>query len=224
MSAGWSAENAKRAYLQALKMAKRGKEPDVSEFISALAAGKNARFMVAVCAGAAGSTTLALAAAARQTGGRVVCICRSPNEQQASRKALGAYGESVEFVVGDAKTLLSGEYRGSDFVLVDCDMTNAREVFMAALKGAKKDDNRALVVGFNVRHRVSKWRQMKASFLPIGEGLLVTKVDSNNNIVKSLEKVEQRRKSHWIVKVDKCTGEEHIFRVTSPNKKLQIEV
>ncbi|XP_057745772.1 uncharacterized protein LOC130963688 [Arachis stenosperma] len=219
---GWSAENAKRAYLQALKMAKRGKEPDVSEFISALAAGKNATFMVAVCAGTAGSTTLALAAAAHQTGGRVVCICPGSNEQQGSRKALGVYGDSVEFVVGDARTLLLGEYKGSDFVLIDCDITNAREAFMAAFKGAKKDG--AIVVGFNVRHRASKWRQMKGSFLPIGEGLLVTKVDSNSIVKSHDEKVEQRRKSHWIVQVDKCTGEEHIFRVTSPNRKLQIEV
>ena len=199
--------------------AKKGKEPDVAEFISALAAGKNARFMVVVCASMAGSTTLALAAAAHQTGGRVVCISGGPNESQASRKALGVYGDCVEFVVGDAKGLLLGDYKGSDFVLVDCDITNAKEVFLAAFKGAKKDG--ALVVGYNVRHRASRWRQMKASFLPIGEGLLVTKIDPN---AKSHDKVDQRKRSHWIVQVDKCTGEEHIFRVTSPYRKVQIEV
>ncbi|KAG5053808.1 hypothetical protein AAZX31_03G022600 [Glycine max] len=218
--ANWSAENAKKAYLQALKMAKRGKEPDVAEFISAIAAGNNAQLMMVSSAGVAGSATLALAAAAHQTNGRVVCICCDQIESDASRKALGVHGDRVEFVVGDVKTLLLGEYKGADFVLVDCDITNAKEVFLAAFKGANK--NGAIVVGYNVKHRVSRWRQLKASFLPIGEGLLVAKIDPN--IVKVNDDKVVQRKSRWIVQVDKCTGEEHIFRVTSPDRKMQIEV
>ncbi|KAF7844794.1 DUF1442 family protein [Senna tora] len=215
----WSAENAKRAYLQALRMGERGKEPDVAEFLSALAAGKNAKLIVVACAGIAGPTTLALAAAAHQTGGRVVCICCGQNEVQASKKALaGAYGDSVELVVGDVETrLLNEDYKGADFVLVDCDIANAKEILLVALKEAKKKEG-ALVVGYNVRRRVSCWRQLKtASFLPIGEGLLV--VSSNKH-----GRVEHRKKkSHWIVKVDKYTGEEHIFRVTSPYNKMHIK-
>ncbi|OIW19005.1 hypothetical protein TanjilG_20278 [Lupinus angustifolius] len=210
---GWSAENAKRAFLQSLKMAKRGKECDVGEFISALAAGNNARLMVVATAGTAGSTTLALAAAAHQTGGRVVCISCDQIESQASIKALGINGQCVEFVVGDAKGLLLSDYKGADFVLVDCDINNAKEVFLAAFKGAKKDEN-ALVVGYNVRHRASRLRQLGASFLPIGEGLLMTKIDPN--VMSSNDKIDQRRRGRWIVQVDNCTGEEHIFRVTSP--------
>ncbi|XP_027337678.1 uncharacterized protein LOC113851413 [Abrus precatorius] len=216
---GWSPENAKRAYLQALNMAKRGKEPDVAEFISALAAGNNAQLMVVAGASVAGSAALALAAAAHQTGGRVVCISFGQIESQASRKALGVYGDCVEFVVGDVKSLVLGDYKGADFVLVDCDMTNAREIFLAAFKGAKDG---ALVVGYNVKHRVSRWRQLRASFLPIGEGLLVTKIDPN---LKALnDRVVHRRKNRWIVHVDNHTGEEHIFRVTSPYKKLQMGI
>ena len=78
------------------------------------------------------------------------------------------------------------------------------------------------MVGYNVKHRVSRWRQLKASFLPIGEGLLVAKIDPN--IVKVNDDKVVQRKSRWIVQVDKCTGEEHIFRVTSPDRKMQIEV
>ncbi|XP_020218508.1 uncharacterized protein LOC109801796 [Cajanus cajan] len=217
----WSAENAKRAYLQSLKMAKRGKEPDVAEFISALAAGNNAQLMVVAGASMAGSdepVTLALAAAAHQTGGRVVCISCGQVESHASRKSLGLYGDCVEFVVGDVKSLLQGDYKGADFVLVDCDITNTRDVFQAAFKGANKDG--ALVVGYNVKHRASRWRQLRASFLPIGEGLLVAKIDPN---VKGDDRVV-KRKSRWIVQVDNCTGEEHIFRVTTPHRKVQIEV
>ncbi|KAK7390117.1 hypothetical protein VNO78_25416 [Psophocarpus tetragonolobus] len=216
--ANWSAENAKKAYLQALKMGKRSKEPDVAEFISAIAAGNNAKLMVVAGASGAGSATLSLAAAAHQTGGRVVSICSDQSESHASRKALGVHGDGVEFVVGDLKSLLLEDYKGADFVLVDCDITNAKEVFVAAFKGANKDG--ALVVGYNVKHRASRWRQLRASFLPIGEGLLVAKIDPN---VKGSDRVVQRR-SRWIVQVDNCTGEEHIFRVTSPNRKVQIEV
>ncbi|PNX99056.1 hypothetical protein L195_g022317 [Trifolium pratense] len=216
----WSAENAKKAYLQALKMAKRDKEPDVAEFISAIAAGKNAQLMVVASASVAGSAMLALAAAAQQTHGRVVCISRGQNDLQESKKALGVHKDCVEFVVGDAKSLLLNDYKGADFVLVDCDMYNSREIFLAAFKGATKDGS--LVVGYNVRHRALRWRQLRATYLPIGEGLLVTKIDLN--LKKDNEIFVQRKKSNWIVQVDNCTGEEHIFRVTSPNKKVQIEV
>ncbi|KAK7349633.1 hypothetical protein VNO77_07151 [Canavalia gladiata] len=220
---GWSVENAKRAYLQALKMAKRGKEPDVAEFISALAAGNNAQLMVVAGATVAGSApALALAAAAHQTGGRVVCISCGQNESQASKRALGVHGDCVEFVVGDVKSLLLSDYKGADFVLVDCDITNAKEVFVAAFKGANKDG--ALVVGYNVKHRASRWRQLRASFLPIGEGLLVTKIDPNLKKGNNINRVVHRRRSRWVVQVDNCTGEEHIFRVTSPSRKVQIEV
>ncbi|KAI4354863.1 hypothetical protein L6164_003692 [Bauhinia variegata] len=213
-----ASENAKKAYLLAIKMGKRGREPDVAEFISALAAGNNAKLMVVACAGTADSTVLGLAAAARQTRGRVVCISSGEKELQNSRKALGVHGHGVEFVVGDAKRLLIDDYKGADFVLVDCGLNLDKEIFLAAFKGVNCDG--ALVVGYNVGHSGSRWRQLKASFLPIGEGLLVTKIDPKAKIQGG---VEQRKKSHWIVEVDKCTGEEHIFRISSSSRKVQIQ-
>ncbi|GJT33778.1 putative S-adenosyl-L-methionine-dependent methyltransferase [Tanacetum coccineum] len=47
---------------------KRPNEPDMVEFISAIAAGNNAKLMVLACASAAGPTTLGLIAASHQTG------------------------------------------------------------------------------------------------------------------------------------------------------------
>lgn len=200
--------------------AKRDKEPDEAEFISAIAAGKNAKLMVVVSAGVASLATLALAAAAQQTCGRVVCISREHCEMEESRKALGVHRDCVDFVVGDAKILLlGGDCKGADFVLVDCDMTNARDVFLAAFKSANK--NGAFVVGYNVRHRALRWRQLRASFLPIGEGLLVTQIDPN--VKKDSDMFVQRRRSRWIVQVDDCTGEEHIFRVTSKNVQIEVQ-
>lgn len=188
----------------------------MDEFISALAAGNNAQLMVMICASVAGSTTLALVAAAHQTRGRVVCILSGLDELHASKKALGYYANCVEFVVGDARTLLLDDhYKGADFVLIDCHISEHRGVFLAAKKNARHDG--ALVVGYNALHKGSWWSdQLKTHFLPIGEGLLVTRIAATNVVDGG------PKRSRWVVKVDKCTGEEHVFRITSPQRK-QIE-
>jgi predicted O-methyltransferase YrrM len=118
---------------------KRGKEPDMAEFISALAAGNNAQLMVMICTSIAESTALALEAAAHQTGGRVVRILSGLDELHASKKALGPYANCVEFAVGDARTLLLDDYKGADFVLIDCHIKEHKGVFFAAKRNAKHD-------------------------------------------------------------------------------------
>eukprot|EP00258_Populus_trichocarpa_P034974 XP_024450993.1 uncharacterized protein LOC7453970 [Populus trichocarpa] len=110
--ASWSDENATTAYLPALKMGKRDKELDVAEFISALAAGKNAQLVVIASASIDGSTILSLVAAAHQTGGNVICILPTKPNVCASRNSPGPYADCVKFVIGDAKILLSKDYRG----------------------------------------------------------------------------------------------------------------
>ncbi|KAK8487288.1 hypothetical protein V6N13_093441 [Hibiscus sabdariffa] len=204
----WSAENATKAYLRALKMGKRGKEPDVAEFISAMAAGNNAQLMVMTCAGVAGSTALALIAAARQTGGKVVCILNSLDDYVASKNALGNYGASLSFVIGDAKRLLN-DYRTADFMLIDCNINDHKEVLEAAKHGG------ALIVGYNALHKGPCWNveEYKTHFLPIGEGLLVIRKAATS---KAGDASNSRRTSRWVVKIDKWTGEEHVFRITSP--------
>ncbi|GMY09357.1 DUF1442 family protein [Fagus crenata] len=210
----WSADYATKAYLRTLKMGERGKEPDVTEFISALAAGNNAQLMVMVCASIAGATTLALVAAAHQTGGRVVCILSGLEELHASKKALGHYAKWVEFVIGDARTLFLDAYKGADFVLIDCDINDHKGVFLAAQKVAKHE--RAIIVGYNALHKGSWWTELKTHFLPIGEGLLVTRIAATDMVGGG------QKRSRWVVAIDKFTGEEHVFRVTSPQRK-QIE-
>ncbi|KAM2384361.1 uncharacterized protein LOC126629516 [Malus sylvestris] len=205
----WSAENATKAYLKALKMGQKGNEPDVIEFISALAAGNNAQLMVIAWAGAADSKTLALAAAAQQTGGRVVCILRGNEELHLSEKILGVNVCHVEFVIGEAQNLLLNYYKEADFVLIDCNLKNHEAVLRAVQMGRKQ--NGAIVVGHNAFGKGS-WRSggSRTQLLPIGGGLLVTRIPSESNNAKMIGK-----KSHWVVKVDKCTGEEHVFRVRS---------
>lgn len=198
-----------------------GKEPDIAEFISALAAGNNAQLMVMACAGIAGSTALALVAAAQQTGGRLVCILPTPNVLEASKNALRPYSNCVEFVVGEAKTLLLDSNKGADFVLIDCDIHEPKGVFLAAQNGAEPD--RALIVGYNALRRGS-WQsdELKTHFLPIGEGLLVTRTTSttstNSAFANKLCGTGNNR-SRWVVEVDKCTGEEHVFIIRDPHRK-----
>ncbi|XVF73412.1 hypothetical protein PTKIN_Ptkin12aG0199800 [Pterospermum kingtungense] len=218
----WSAENATEAYLRTLKMEKRGKEPDVAEFISAIAAGNNAKLMVMTCAGVAGSTALALVAAARQTGGRVVCILNSLDHYVASKSALGNYGDCVNFVIGDAETLLN-DYKSADFVLIDCNISDHKAVLKAAQEGAKHGGG-ALIVGYNALHKGpagcrSTNNDFKTQFLPIGEGLLVIRKGLPSNSKAGDEAISPRKRSRWVVKVDKWTGEEHVFRITSPPSK-----
>ncbi|GMI69677.1 hypothetical protein like AT5G62280 [Hibiscus trionum] len=213
--AHWSAENATKAYLRALKMGKRGKEPDVAEFISAMAAGNNAQLMVMTCAGVAGSTALALIAASRQTGGKVVCILNSLDDYVASKNALGNYGGSLSFVIGDAKRLLN-DYRTADFVLIDCNINDHKEVLEAAQEVAKHGG--ALIVGYNALDKGPCWNtdEYKTHFLPIGEGLLVIRKAAASKAGDAFNSRNARKTSRWVVKIDKWTGEEHVFRITSP--------
>ncbi|KAK6135273.1 hypothetical protein DH2020_030994 [Rehmannia glutinosa] len=201
----WSAENATNAYLRTMRMGKNAKEPNGAEFISALAAGNNARFTVVACGGASDSTTLALATAAQQTGGRIVCILREEEKLYSSKINLGANANNVEFVIGDAKDLLLNIYKDSDFVAIDCNLENHEAIISALQEKAKhnqNNNNNTIVLGYNAFCKES-WRNsaLKTQLLPIGEGLLLTRT--------------RKSKSNWVVKVDKCTGEEHVFRVRS---------
>lgn len=241
--ASWSVENATKAYLRALKMVtkthisplmlcmyvctylfwmcfvlqgKGGKEPDVSEFISAMAAGNNAQLMVMTCSGVAGSTALALIAAARQTGGKVVCILNSLDDYVASKTALGSYGGSLTFVIGDAKMVLN-DYETADFVLIDCNIDCHKEVLKAAQEGTKHNRG-ALIVGYNALHKGHVWNnivdEFKSHFLPIGDGLLVIRKAPTSKSAGG--GCNSRKRSRWVVKIDRWTGEEHVFRITSP--------
>ncbi|KAI3950831.1 hypothetical protein MKW92_005554 [Papaver armeniacum] len=200
MACNWSAENATKAYLKTLKMGKLAKEPAVAEFVSALAAGNSGHLMVEACSGIAGATTLALVVAAHQTGGRVVCILRGHEELESSRNALGPNAKFVDFVIGDARRLLLNCYKGADFVLIDCNLDDHEGILRAVQEGAVN------------KGAGSWWNKsgFKTQLLPIGEGLLVCRIPASN---KKADLMAAKIKSNWVVRIDKCTGEEHVFRV-----------
>ncbi|WMV33884.1 hypothetical protein MTR67_027269 [Solanum verrucosum] len=119
----------------------------------------------------------------------------------------------VEFVInGDAKTLLVNDYRRADCVVIDCNINNCEGIFKTARR-IGGNNNAAIVLGYNAL-RMGSWKceSFNAHLLPIGEGLLVTRRGSDFGV--------SEKKSRWIVKVDQCTGEEHVFRVRSPHGKV----
>ncbi|CAL0303537.1 unnamed protein product [Lupinus luteus] len=215
----WSAENATKAYLSTLKMSQRAKEPAVAEFISALAAGNNAQVMVVACASVADSTTLALVAAANQTAGHVVCIVRGHEELNASKHVLGMFSYQIHFIVGDAKDLLLNQYEAADFVLIDCNLVNHQEIFKV-VQGGKQ--NGTMVVGYNAFRCKGSWRSCgsKTQLLPIGEGLLVTRFGEKAPTSPKYGPEIRKNRSHWVKRVDKCTGEEHVYRIRFPQGKV----
>lgn len=215
----WSAENATKAYLKTMKMGKSAKEPNGAEFISALAAGNNVQFIVAACASMVDYTTLALVAAAQQTGGRVVCILPGIEQLHLSEKILGSNNSNdVEFVIGDAREMLLNCYTEADFLAVDCNLENHEGILSAVQESSRL--NNTIVLGYNAFCKGS-WRNsgLHAQLLPIGEGLLLRRVAADAKI-NSDRSSRAARRGHWIVKVDKCTGEEHVFRVRSPQGRV----
>ncbi|CAK8532462.1 unnamed protein product [Lathyrus sativus] len=203
----WSAENATKAFLSTFKMGQKSKEPSVAEYISALAAGNNAQLMVVACAAAADSTIFALIAAANQTNGNVVCIVPNHEDLIASKNFLGVVSNEVQFMTGKVAQELS-VLNQADFVVIDCNLVNHKEILKLVQIGGCKEKGR-VVVGYNAFSCKGSWRSNGSitKLLPIGEGLLVTRFRGN-------------ARSRWIVKVDRYTGEEHVFRVRLPQGKV----
>nr|GMC94393.1 uncharacterized protein LOC109193781 [Ipomoea batatas] len=220
----WSAENAAKAYIRTMKMdsmqGEHTKELNGEEFISALAVGNNSQFMVVVCTSAADSTMLALAAAAQQTRGRVLCILQAGQEEPHVSESIPGTnpGNSVEFVTGDAQNLLLNHYKQADFLAIDCNLKNHDDILRSVQGVARSKD--AIVLGYNAFCKQS-WRSttLHTHLLPIGEGLLLTRIRAKKKMVNS---PRTQKRGRWIIKVDNCTGEEHVFRVKShPSKVLE---
>ncbi|KAF3790183.1 hypothetical protein EJ110_NYTH16847 [Nymphaea thermarum] len=236
---GWSPETAANAFLDTVKLYKKGEEEtggylrtaeaESTEFVSAMAAGIKAQTIVEVSPRIS-PFTIALAAAARRTGGRLICILLESRSLEESRQALNCYPDLevfVEFKIGDSPELLK-RYKNVDFLLLDGKIENVQGL----LKVVDMNASRSFVVInnlFEMKSRsgwvYSKTMQKKAGMrtvtLPIGKGMEVTKIgrsDQRDRFPKgsmnyfSMGYVETS-KSKWLVAVDKKTGEEHFFRV-----------
>ena len=156
----------------------RNLEPPSAELICALASGIRARRLLEV-GGSSGLSTIALAAAARATGGRLVSIEVEPSRQELSRQRVAGLGLSgqVDFVLADAGHVLA-QYDELEFVLIDCEKEDY-ERFLSLLRLAPG----AIVVADNIlSHNLDKYVSAVRAYpgvesltLAIGKGLEVSR-------------------------------------------------
>ena len=99
----------------------RNLEPVSAEFLCALAAGVGAKRLLEI-GGSSGISTIALATAARNTGGRLTSIEIVPERQRESRETLGALALDgfVDYICRDAAEVLPG-LGELDLAFIDCE-------------------------------------------------------------------------------------------------------
>lgn len=157
----------------------RNLEPDSAEFVCALAGGLGARRLVEI-GGSSGISTIALAAAARKTGGRLVSIEIEPARQAEARETIDRLGlaAQVDFVLGDAASVLPSMER-IEFALIDCEKDDYVR-FFDLLRTAPG----AVVVADNIlSHDLTEYVAhvgsrpgARSMTLAIGKGLEVTRL------------------------------------------------
>ncbi|CAD5321444.1 unnamed protein product [Arabidopsis thaliana] len=208
----WSPETASDAYIDTVKSS--DKESGVAEFLSATAAGWNARLIVETWSrGDPITTSVGLAVAATHTGGRHVCIV--PDEQSKLEYVLAMRGfvTTEVVVVGESVENTMEEFPGVDFLVVD----SKRREFVRTLRFAKLSNKGAVLVCKNAMHRAIsgfKWhdvlkrgtRVVRSVFLPVGSGLDIVHVGATGR------GDSRNLRSRWIRHVDHLSGEEHLFR------------
>ncbi|KAG9448269.1 hypothetical protein H6P81_014397 [Aristolochia fimbriata] len=232
---GWSPALAANAFMNTLKLSKHQEReklcscktpgPESNAFVSALAAGMSAKLLVEVSKGVS-CTSIALAAAARETGGRLICIY-SESESKSLGKAKQVIKDAglrdlVEFRVGDPFKILPS-YENVDFSLMDCRMDG----YPSLLKLLNVNPRRSVVVGNNLvdarRGGLGgsfvteiEWgsSSVKCTKSLIGTDMEVMMIGRGDEFGRRERAVVRPpSKSKWVAKVDKETGEEHIFRV-----------
>ena len=157
----------------------RNLEPSSAEFIHALAAGIEAKRILEI-GGSSGISTIALAAAARLTGGRVISIEREPLRQADARQTIARLGldKNVDFVLGDAAAVIPVE-ADLDFAFIDCE----KEDYIRFFDTLRMRKGGIIVADNIISHSLSDYvahvRQRPGAesiTLTIGQGLEVTRV------------------------------------------------
>jgi len=208
---------------------------EVAELVAAMAGGWNAQLVVEApdvsaqpsnASSLPPATSLALAAAARRTGGRYASVL--PEGDSASAVYAGIVGpqededagaESPTVVAGSDAEEAMARLEGVDLLVID-----ARRQDEAAVLRAARPGERGMVV---VRHGHG-WRRgatalaaatsmaagtrlVRSVYLPIGKGVEVLHVGVGKG--PSLHGRGGRRATgRWIRQVNHNTGEEHVFR------------
>lgn len=157
----------------------RNLEPDSADFVNVLACGSRAKRLLEI-GGSSGISTIALAAAAAHTQGRLVSIEVEPRRQAEARETLGALqlSQYVEFVLGDAGKVLD-QFHDLDFVLIDCEKDDYIRFF-----DQLNHRSGALIVADNILSHdlsdyvahVRRYPGAQSVTLPVGKGLELTRL------------------------------------------------
>ncbi|XP_071730769.1 uncharacterized protein [Rutidosis leptorrhynchoides] len=217
MKLTWSPEMATKAFMDTVKSSELYQGSSVTELISAMAAGWNAKLIVETwCQGDAITTSTGLAVASTHTCGRHVCIVPNEDSKTDYLTAMQKIGMAPEVLVGEPETVIK-ELDVIDFMVVD-----SRKIeFALILKAAKFGQRGAVLVCKNASSRVDsefRWRSLfddggsrrivRSVFLPVGKGLDIGHVSA----VESGSGLEKRKNSRWIKRVDRESGEEFLIR------------
>ena len=179
-----------------------GVEHHSTEFLAALAGGIEARLIVQVTRSAT-PATIALAVAARKTGGRLICILAEPESLLNAMVAMDALGLStaVEFLVGDAQDILP-QFSEVDFALIDCRREQAVELFDLL----RLNPSRAVVVAENLflrsaralyEDKMTHRPGSKSVILPIGKGIEVAKLSREDFGMKQERSRRATKRVSW---------------------------
>ncbi|WCJ34831.1 hypothetical protein M5689_016115 [Euphorbia peplus] len=188
----WSPQDAMNAYLHTLHLCQSNEyentttiEPKCMEFISALAAGNRAKLMVEITTGVT-PLTLALAVAAKQTGGKLVCII-SPHQQNFMKTNsqilhhLQDLQDVIEFIHGNPLQLVK-EFKNIDLLVIDGKL---EDQIVKLVKMVDFSENGCNIVGYNMHYRnnlisfgevLNGKNGVQYKTMPIGDGIELTRI------------------------------------------------
>ncbi|KAL4585870.1 hypothetical protein LXL04_010497 [Taraxacum kok-saghyz] len=212
----WSPEMALKAHIDTVKTCENFQESDDAEMISAMAGGWNPNFIIeAWSSGSEITTSIGLNIAARHSGARYVCILENERSRSEYIAAVKKHGSPVpELMVGEAKEVME-RLPEVEFMVVDGGRKDLYELFRVA-----KLSHRGAVLlckGATQRHMAGfRWdmvvgkkaRLVRSVIIPVGQGVNIGYVKEN----REYERSSSRNYSRWITRIDRKTGEEHVFR------------
>ncbi|KAG5579805.1 hypothetical protein H5410_050432 [Solanum commersonii] len=219
----WSPESASKAYLDTIQTCGISTKSSVAEFLSAMAAGYNAKLTVEAWKsdskinGESIATSIGLAIAIKHNRGRYVCVVPDEKSRLEYVGAMQNSGVALpELMVGEAKEVME-RLNGVEFLVVD----ERRSDFISIFNSAKLSHHGAILVckdGSKIRSIDSNkfsWDTVlngkvcvvRSVTLPFGNGLEIAYIASKDGNQK-VRKYAKR----WIRHIDRNSGEEHVIR------------
>ncbi|KAI7743073.1 hypothetical protein M8C21_014216 [Ambrosia artemisiifolia] len=212
----WSPEIAAKALVDTVKSCKLFDGSSVAELISAMAAGWNAKLIVETWSlGDMAATSIGLSIASVHTCGKHVCIVPDEETKVAYTSVLKNAGMSPEVIVGEPEDVVKGLV--IDFLVVDGRKNNFGRVVTAAkfgVRGAVLVCKNACLMstdGYGPLRRLFEGgsrRVVRSVLLPVGHGLDIAYVAAGESGSGS----DKVKKSRWVRRVDRRSGEEFMFR------------